>query len=223
MPAMENNPRYIEVESSLEFSRLVCALEPVPRISFLHEHNGRQVISIQMDVLNNRPIVYYTPLEARGRYLSYRIKGRSEESGIVDSTKDTTSLYSPIIKVKRLPDALKPGSDAEDQYLPFELEDLDSLAKLSYGVENASFPLFAFPSEGLWVLGAFMNFNDDEEAYFCYVALPEDPKKPYLRHSTQDGEGPSFVDHTMDHGYSYIKIIRLKDAHPLVRHEQLQN
>jgi len=54
-------PRYIEVNSSLEFSRLVCALEHAPRVSFLHEHEGKKVLSVQMDLLKEKPIVYFTP------------------------------------------------------------------------------------------------------------------------------------------------------------------
>ncbi len=33
-------PRYIQVNSTLEFSRLVCALERAPRVSFLHDYDG---------------------------------------------------------------------------------------------------------------------------------------------------------------------------------------
>ena len=39
---MDKLPRYIELESTLEFSRLVCALERAPRVSFLHEHEGKK-------------------------------------------------------------------------------------------------------------------------------------------------------------------------------------
>ena len=50
-------PRYIQVHSTLEFSRLVCALERAPRVSFLHKHDGKQVISVQMDLLKEKPIM----------------------------------------------------------------------------------------------------------------------------------------------------------------------
>jgi len=58
-------PDYIQVESPLEFSRLVCALERVPRVSFLHEHKGSKVLSVQMDLLKEKPIIYFTPTEKK--------------------------------------------------------------------------------------------------------------------------------------------------------------
>jgi len=216
-------PRYIEVSSSLEFSRLVCALEHAPRVSFLHEHEGKKVLSVQMDLLKEKPIVYFTPVENLGHYLCYGFKAGKEESIVVNSTSDTSRLYSPIIKIKTLPKNLKGGNGSDDKYYPIELEDMASLAKLSYGFEDSPFPLFSFPRNNKWLLGVFMNFNEDGASYFCHVTLDKDPEKPFLRYTTTNGIDPSFVDHPKDHGYSYLKIIRLKETHPLVDYDQLQN
>jgi len=215
-------PRYIQVESSLEFSRLVCALERVPRVSFLHDHDGKKVLSVQMDLLKEKPIIYFTPMENFGHYLCYGFKGGKEESLVVESTNDTTRLYSPIVRIKSLPDSLKSGNGTDDKYHPIELEDLDSLAKLSYGFEEPPFPVFAFPHNGKWLMGVFMNFNEDGISYFCHVSVSNDPEKPYLKYSTNNGEAPIFVNNPGEHGYSYLKIIRLKDTHPLVDYDQLQ-
>lgn len=216
-------PRYIQVESTLEFSRLVCALERVPRVSFLHDHEGKRVLSVQMDLLKDKPIIYYTPLERIGHYLCYGFRSGREESMIVDNTFDATKLYSPIVKIRSLPDSLRAGNGTGDKYQPIELEDLASLAKLSYGFEEAPFPLFAYPYNGKWLLGMFMNFNDEGGSYFCYVVLDNDPGKPFLKYSTSNGTDPMFVEDPSEHGYSYIKIIRLKDVHPLVEYGQIQN
>jgi len=216
-------PRYIQLASPLEFSRLVCALERAPRVSFLHEHEGNKVLSVQMDLLKEKPIVYFTPIENIGHYLCYGFKAGKEESLVVDSTKDTTRLYSPIVRIKSLPDNLKAGNGTNDKYHPIELEDLASLAKLSYGFEEAPFPLFCFPNEGKWYVGVFMNFNEESASYFCHVKLDAEPNKPFLKFTTTNGAEPSFVDSPGEHGYSYIKIIRLKDTHPLVDYGQLQN
>ena len=40
---MDKLPNYVQVGSPLEFTRLVCALERMPRVSFLHEHKGKKV------------------------------------------------------------------------------------------------------------------------------------------------------------------------------------
>ena len=221
---MDKLPSYIQVESPLEFSRLVCALERTPRVSFLHEHEGKEVLSVQMDLLKEKPIIYFTPIDNKGHYLCYGFKAGKEDSSVVDSTYDNSRLYSPIVKIKSLPDNLKGGNGiSSDKYHPVELEDLASLAKLSYGFEESPFPLFTFPHNDKWLMGVFMNFNEEGASYFCHVVLNENPKKPFLKYSMNNGVQPTFVENPSEHGFSYIKIIKLKDSHPLVNYGQLQN
>ena len=71
---MERFPSYIEVSSPLEFTRLVCALERTPRVSFLHEFNGKKVLSVQMDIMKESPVIYYTPVDSFEHFLSYGFK-----------------------------------------------------------------------------------------------------------------------------------------------------
>ena len=220
---MDKLPRYIEVESTLGFSRLVCALERAPRVSFLHDHEGKKVLSVQMDLLKEKPVIYFTPTENFGHYLCYGFKAGKEESSVVNSTADSARLYSPIVKIKSLPASLKSGNGTSDKYNPIELEDMASLAKLSFGFEEAPFPLFSFPFKGKWLMGVFMNFNEEGASYFCHVKIDEEPKKPFLKYSTNNGIDPSLVDSPSEHGYSYIKIVKLKEAHPLVDYDQIQN
>ena len=216
-------PRYIQVHSTLEFTRLVCALERAPRVSFLHDYNGKKILSVQMDVLKEKPIVYYTDLDHNGHYLCYGMKGGKEESEIVDTTSDASKLYSPIVRIKSLPKTLKPGNGTLDRYQPIQLEDMSSLAKLTWGIEEMPFPLFLFPHNDKWLIGVFMNFNDEGTSYFCHVILDIDPQMPFLKFSTTNGSQPTFVEDPSEHGFSYIKIIKLKDTHPLVDYGHLQN
>jgi hypothetical protein len=163
-------------------------------------------------------------LAKSGHYITYGIKGGKEDSDIVNSISDSARLYSPIVKIKSLPSSLKAGNGTDDKYHPIELEDLASLSKLSYVFEDALFPLFAFPNNnGKWLLGGSINFSEDGDSYFCHVTLDDIPKKPFLKYSTGNGTQPMFVENPTEHGYSYLKIIRLKEPHPLVDYEQLQN
>jgi hypothetical protein len=73
------------------------------------------------------------------------------------------------------------------------------------------------------MMGVFMNFNEEGASYFCHVVLDKDPEKPFLKYATNNGTEPSFVENPQEHGYSYIKIIKLKETHPLVNYVQLQN
>ena len=142
----------------------------------------------------------------------------------MDSASDASKIYSPLIHVRSLPETMAPKEAHGGRYLRMELEDLDSLAKLSYDVEHSGYPLFLFPWKCGWLLGVFISFGDeDDDPYFCHVCLDEDPKKPFLRHSAQNGTRPSFVDSPDDHGYFYFKIIRLRETHPLVEHADLCN
>ena len=216
-------PRYVQVSSTLEFTRLVCALERAPRVSFLHDYNGKKILSVQMDILKEKPIVYYTPLENHGHYLCYGLKGGKEESEIVNTTSDASKLYSPIVRIKSLPKTLQPGNGTLDRYQPIELEDMSSLTKLTWGLEDIPFPLFLFPRDDKWLIGVFMTFNDEGTSYFCHVVLNSDPQKPFLKFSTANGTQPTFVGNPSEHGYSYIKIIKLKETHPLVDYGHLQN
>jgi hypothetical protein len=216
-------PRYIQVNSTLEFSRLVCALERAPRVSFLHDYDGQKILSVQMDILKEKPIVYFTPLENIGHYLCYDLKGGKEKSEIVNTTSDTSKLYSPIVKIKSLPKTLRPGNGTLDRYQPIELEDLSSLAKLTWGFDEIPFPLFLFPHNDKWLIGVFMNFTDEGTSYFCHVVLDNDPQKPFIKFSSSNGSEPIFVENPSEHGYSYIKVIKLRDTHPLVDYGHLQN
>jgi hypothetical protein len=175
-----------------------------------------------MDVLKEKPIVYYTPLENNGNFLCYALRGGKEQVDIVNSTSDISRLYSPIVRIKSLPDTLKPGNGTSDRYQPIELEDLSSLAKLTWGFEENPFPLFLFPHNDKWLIGVFMNFTEEGTSYFCHVVLDKDPQNPFLKFSNSDSV-PSFVKNPSEHGYSYVKIIKLKDTHPLVDYGHLQN
>jgi hypothetical protein len=67
-----------------------------------------------------------------------------------------------------------------------------------------------------------MNFTEEGTSYFCHVVLDNDPQKPFLKFTNNNSE-PSFVKIPSEHGYSYMKIIKLKDTHPLVNYGHLQN
>ena len=221
--AADTLPRYIEVCSALEFSRLVCALEQTPRVSFLHDHGGRPVLSTHVDLLKDRPIIYYAPFEGdgRGHYLSYALRGGREETRVVGAAGDASSAYSPIVRIRSLPASLRPGNGSAGRYHPIVLEDMASLARLSYTVEDAPLPVFAFPRGGKWLVGVFMMFDEDGESYFCHVCIDDEPGGSFLRFSASGGGAASFADAPSDHGYAYAKVIRLKEEHPLVDYGQL--
>jgi hypothetical protein len=68
-----------------------------------------------------------------------------------------------------------------------------------------------------------MNFSEEGISYFCHIVMDEEPKRSFLKFATNNGIQPSIVDDPNEHGYSYIKIIKLKDTHPLVDYDQVHN
>lgn len=217
---MSKRPFYVELYDLTEFSRLVCALERIPRTCFSFTRDGKEVVSVQMDLLKERPVHYFVPNSKYGHYISYGFKTGKEDCDIVNTISNPTYLYSPIIRIKSLPESLQSEapSSTDPVYEPVELEDLASLLKLSYGFEESPFPLFAFPDGSKWQVGVFMNFNEsDDTSYFCHVKIDYEPTKPFLKYSSKDGVEPSFVSGLSEHGYSYLKVIKLKGRHPLIR------
>ena len=217
---MAKLPFYIELYDMTEFARLACALERIPRTSFAFVLDGKEVISTQMDILKEKPVNYFVPNQKFGHYLSYGLKSGKEDCDVVNTITNPTYLYSPIVRIKSIPESLKPETkiDSDVIYEPLELEDLTSLIKLSYGFEESPFPLFTFYDGTKWLAGVFMNFNESDDAsYFCHVKLDNEPAKPFLKYSSKDGAEPSFVSGINEHGYSYLKVIKLKGKHPLVR------
>ena len=92
----------------IEFSRMVCALERVPRTSFSFQLDGKNVFSVQMDLLKERSVNYYVPTEKKGHYLSYGFKAGKEDYDVVNTVSNPMYMYSPIVGVKLLPETLKP-------------------------------------------------------------------------------------------------------------------
>lgn len=227
-------PYYIQLESQLDFSRLVCALENVPLACMSHKHDGMDVLCAQMDMLHGRPIMYYVPFDdgssnsssgpAAGRHLYYGLRHGREEHGTSSAMSDSSMAYSPIIRIRSRPEVLLPDNDAADRYYPIILEDLSSLASMMWGRGDSPFPLLLFRRGRKWLLGATLEQGygvAEAPAFFAHVELDSDPAKPFLMFSTQSDAGPTFVDAPTEHGYSYMKIIRLKGSHPLIDYEDV--
>ena len=224
-------PYYIQLESRLDFSRFVCALENVPLACMAHKHDGVDILCTQMNMLHGRPIMYYVPFDgdgdggpAMGRHLYYGLRRGREEYGTSSAMSDSSMAYSPIIRIRSRPEVLLPDNDAADRYHPIILEDLSSLAGMMWGRGDSSFPLFLFRRGHKWLLGITLEQDHgvaETPAFFAYVELDSDPAKPFLMFSTQSDAEPAFVDAPTEHGYSYMKIIRLKGSHPLIDYEDV--
>jgi hypothetical protein len=230
------SPYYVEVNSLNDFGRFVCALERTPMPTFSLSLNSDQVLAVQADIINERPIIYFVKnsITRQGHYLAYRITGSSEEITIVDSIGNPSFVYSPIINIEKLPPSMLRNArrNKKSGYTAIKLRDIYSLAKVAaYKTmfDEPPLPLFLFSKDdesidiGLdstqqtFVIGTALNLTEsDSLSFFYYVVLSEEPKSWYLRFSSQSSEHPSFSNRIDEHGYVYLKIIRLARFHPLI-------
>jgi hypothetical protein len=218
-------PCYIALANLKDFGRLVCALERTPLPAFSLQFNRQEVLAVQTDMINGRPVIYYAQEDAKdGQYLAYRVSNGIEEVLLASSVDNPTYVYSPILKVEKFPRSLAKSAriDKGSGYTVIKLKDLSSLAKVAaYKTiyDEPPLPLFLFKERGGdIVLGTTMSANDNETiSYFYYLTLEEEPKKPFLRYSSQRIDQPTFSTRLDEHGYVYLKVIRLAADHPLVK------
>jgi hypothetical protein len=232
------SPIYIKLKSLNDFARLVCSLERIPIPIYEYNYQNTDIFSAQLDTLNGHSITYYVDNIKSGenQYLSYKINNNIEEAVMVDSIKDTSALYSPIIKLSVPPQSfLKPAKiGPTTKYTGIGLGDLFSLSKLVAFhtiYEESTLPLFLFPkteSSDLdlldkefkmrYVLGSHLNLTDSSDtSYFYYVLLEQEIEKYFMKFSMQKSTAPSFSNHIDEHGFIYLKIIKLHDMYPLIK------
>jgi hypothetical protein len=232
------SPIYIKLKSLNDFARLVCSLERIPIPIYEYNYQNTDIFAAQLDTLNGHSITYYVDNMKSGenQYLSYKINNNNEEAVMVNSIKDTSALYSPIIKLSVPPQQfLKPAKiGATTKYTGIGLRDLFSLSKLVAFhtiYEESTLPLFLFPkteSSDLdlsdkkfnmkYVLGSHLNLTDSSDTnFFYYVILEQEIEKYFMKFSMQKSTPPSFSNHIDEHGFIYLKIIKLHDIHPLVK------
>ncbi|TVP39513.1 hypothetical protein [Candidatus Nitrosocosmicus arcticus] len=235
---MLKSPIYIKLKSLNDFARLVCSLERIPIPIYEYSYQNSEIFAAQLDTLNGHSITYYIDNIKSGenQYLSYKINNNNEEAAMVHSIKDTSALYSPIIKLSIPPQSfLKPAKiGVTTKYTGVGLRDLFSLSKLvAYHTiyEESTLPLFLFPKTGSndsdlpdkesnmkYVLGSHLNLTDSSDtSYFYYVLLEQVIEKYFMKFSMQKSTAPSFSNHIDEHGSIYLKIIRLHDVHPLIK------
>ncbi len=217
-------PCFVQVADIKDLARLACAIERIPLPIFAIESGNNFLLSVQLDLFMGRPIFYYVKSKGRGQYLGYKNIGSAEEVALTDSPVNPTFVYAPIIAIKKLPapfeDAIDNPPEIKEKFLSFEVSDLPSLAKItSYKVlfEEPPLPLYSFKIDGKWVAGAFARIDDYEEAsIFFFVKLDKGPPDNFLKYPMQKTDGTAFTNRADEHGYIFIKVIKLGESHPLV-------
>ena len=181
---------------------------------------------MQTEFIYGTPVIYYVKFEPRNpsnQYIAYRCQGISETVTLVDIASNPLFVYSPIINVEKLPAIMEKSSRRSKRcsYTKIMLRDLASLAKVAaYKTiyDEPPLPIFSFGNQqkDRFTIGTSLNFMDtDSLTYFYYINIDKEPEK-FLKYSSQKSEKPFFTNYIEEHGYIYIKIIKLLKEHPLV-------
>jgi hypothetical protein len=208
---------FIEVAGFADFARYVCAFRENPLRVYSHDLNKQRVFSSRR-VLSSSLLSLFVPTQQLGRYISYSAKGGREECAVVNSTK-ALSNYAPIVHLRSLPSTFTVNPKTiKDKFKPIEVDDLGSLARVTYDPEMPDEPdvtLFLFPFNKKFVIGYITSVNLDDTVYFFnYVVIDQEPVKPFLQYSNDDDKSPIFTD-KFQHGYSYLPVIKLKTGHKI--------
>jgi hypothetical protein len=208
---------FIELSNFNDLARYVCAFQEYPKRVYTQELDGSRIIS-SSQTLANTLLIFYTRMPKLGRYVSYQVTLGKEVCEIVESTKNI-SHFAPIIHMESKISSLSAKSKKiSDQFNPIQVQDLGSLARLTYDPEfpdEQNLTLYTFPSKKSWILGYITSLEMDEVYYnFNYVKLDSEPTKHFMKYRGNHGQEPEFSD-DFDHGYSYFPIIKIKNEHPI--------
>jgi hypothetical protein len=212
---------FVGLASLAELGRLSCALERAPFPLFAFKHGNSVRIAAQADLFLGTPIFYFVDTEAAGEFLAYRNSGDGEDVQLVPSANNASYLYAPVIRIDKMPPGLDPKKSFDDKFMSVQVQDLASLVKVgTYKMlfEEPPLPLFSFKNGDEWVIGTFARIDDYEEAsLFFYMRAQAEPVSGFVKYSPDKIGETAFVVKTDEHGFYYIKVVKLDDRHPLVQ------
>lgn len=208
---------FVELEDFYDLARFACALREYPLRVYSHKLEGKKILSSGF-TLSNTLILFYVPTEKYGNYISYNINAGKEYCAIVNTTKDI-SVYSPIVNFdSKISPLTTKTENIPDEFHAVKLNDLGSLARLTYDPEypdERKNTLYSIPHKESWFLGYLTSLDFDDVYYqFNYVELDSKPTQPFLRYQGTDATEPEFSN-SFKHGFSYFPIINVKVKHPI--------
>jgi len=211
---------FVELQSLADLGRLTCFFERAPFPIFMSGAAGKFRLAVQTDLFMGIPIFYYLEVEKGGEFLAYRSSGELEEAQLVDGAVNASFIYAPIVHVLKMPRVLDRKEVFKQKFLAAEVENLPNLVKIaSYKMlyEEPPLPLYTFKNGTGWITGCFARLDDFEEAsLFFYTKLQSEPSSGFVRYSSAKLSETGFSKRVDEHGPVYVKVIKLKEKHPLV-------
>jgi hypothetical protein len=213
------SPIFVELLDLQELGRLCCALERVPMLVFSFPSSEGLRLAVHVYTYFGSPVFYYALSNKSGHFLEYRNSAGLEEVRISNTPSFIT--YTPIVSVQKLSKSFESKIEEKrtTKMSSMQVADVLSLAKVAaYRMlfEESPLPIFTYRADEDWFAGVFTRIDDfDEASIFFYCKLEKKPAGRFIRYSTTSSE-LSYTDRLEEHGYVYLKIIKLKAPHPLV-------
>jgi len=211
---------FVELESLTDLARLSCAFERAPFPIFMSREGSKFRLAVQTDLFMGIPIFYHIEVEKGGEFLAYRSYGENEDAQLVEAALNPSYIYAPIVHVLKLPRVLERRQGFKVRFLAAEVSDLGNLMKIaSYKMlyEEPPLPLYTFKNGTGWITGCFARLDDFEEAsLFFYARLAKEPTSGFVRYSASRLADTDFSKRIDEHGSIYVKVVKLKEKHPLV-------
>jgi len=211
---------FVELEGLTDLARLSCAFERAPFPIFMSKEGSKYRLAVQTDLFMGIPIFYHIEVEKGGEFLAYKSSGEVEEALLVDAALNPSYMYAPIVHVLKLPRVLERQRGFKARFLAAQVSDLANLMKIaSYKMlyEEPPLPLYTFKNGTSWIAGCFARLDDFEEAsLFFYARLEKEPSSGFVRYSASRLGDTDFSRRIDEHGSIYVKVVKLKEKHPLV-------
>lgn len=214
----------VPLDSFDDLVRMACAPHEHPRRLYTFELDGTRVAATAVNLANTL-VILHAPLPASDTgagYATYVADGGRETCG-VSKTASNASRNAPLIHLKSNITDLEIActkDEIPDVFMPVELCDLASLARLTYDPDFPDTPdltLYAvpMPDSGSWALGYVLLYEMDQPSYaFYYFVCDSRPSTLFLRYRHDADTLAEFTDR-MEHGYLYMPIIKIKEPHPI--------
>ena len=211
---------FVELQSLTDLARLSCAFERAPFPIFMSKEGSGYRLAVQTDLFMGIPIFYCVEVPKGGEFIAYKSSGELEDAQLVEAALNPSYMYAPIVHILKLPRVLEKTQGFKSRFLAAEVSDLGNLMKIaSYKMlyEEPPLPLYTFKNGTGWITGCFARLDDFEEAsLFFYCRLQKEPIAGFVRYSASKLSDTDFSRRIDEHGSIYVKVIKLKEKHPLV-------
>ncbi len=209
----------VEVESLLDLGRFAAALERLPRTILSIRKGEGYKMAIFVEELDDTLIFLEGRSERSSQFLMYEATSVEDRIEFVEKVREYAASYIPVIQLAEEPEFLKGKKGFVPPLRPVKVESLTDLVKLALyklHYDESPVPLYLSEEEDGHHLGAIVKVVEGEGPSYYFHAEVEGTEGGFLKVNTADVRDVKFSKGVGEHGYLYIKVIKLKGKLGLV-------